>query len=208
MADRWLVTGRGQLRMELRPFMNRLLPVFAAICSGLAISACSINNSSNIREALGIDKTPPDEFAVVTKAPLVVPPNYDLRPPKEGAEPLNRTDPRLAARETTFGSSGRPRDISRGEAALLGKAGADSASPEIRSKLNRESAALAKKDEKLTSKVLFWQKKPEDGAVIDPKAEAARIEANKAAGKTVTAGKTKMLNCRNKSSTDNVDCKQ
>lgn len=184
------------------------IPALLTICLlGFAVSACSINSGSNLREALGIDKRAPDEFSVVTKAPLVVPPNYDLRPPKEGAPPLNRTDPRLAARETTFGSSGKARDVSRGEAALIGAAGANQATPDIRNQLNRESENLAKKDKKLTSKVLFWQKAPKDGAVLDPKAEAARLKANKSAGKQANVGKTKMLNCRNKSSTDNVDCK-
>ena len=187
--------------------MNRALPVFAALLAGLALSACSVNSGTGLREALGIDKNPPDEFSVVTKSPLVVPPNYDLRPPEEGAPPLNRTDPRLAARETTFGSAGKSREVSRGEAALIGAAGADNASPEIRSKLNRESKDIAKKDKKLASKVLFWQKKPKEGAVIDAKAEAERIKAARASGKSISDGKTKMLNCANKSSTDSVECK-
>ena len=167
--------SKGYLNMQPELSFRRLCALFAIGFFGLVLSACSINKNSGIREALGIDKRPPDEFAVVTKAPLVVPPNYDLRPPKEGAAPLNRTDPRLAARETTFGSRGKSRDLSRGEAALIGAAGADNARPEIRTELNRESEALAKKDKKLTSKVLFWQKPPKQGVVIDPKAEAARI---------------------------------
>lgn len=193
--------------MRLGLSLKRLLVLVNLCLFGFVLSACSVNSGTNFREALGIDKRPPDEFSVVTKAPLVVPPNYDLRPPKEGAEPLNRIDPRLAAREAAFGSAAKSSDASRGEAALLGAAGASSASPDIRNKLNRESASLAKKDKKLTSKVLFWQKKAEDGAVVDPKAEAARIKANKAAGKQVNAGKIKMINCRNKSATDSVDCK-
>lgn len=193
--------------MTLERATNRALPVFAALLAGLTLSACSINSGTGMREALGIDKNPPDEFSVVTKSPLVVPPNYDLRPPEEGAPPLNRTDPRLAARETTFGSAGKSREISRGEAALIGAAGADNASPDIRNKLNREAKDIAKKDKKLASKVLFWQKKPEQGAVIDAKAESARIKAARASGKAVNTGKTKMLNCDSKSSNDSVDCK-
>jgi hypothetical protein len=44
----------------------------------------------SIREAAGVTKEPPDEFAVVTKAPLVMPPDYNLRPPKPGAAPTNQ----------------------------------------------------------------------------------------------------------------------
>jgi hypothetical protein len=51
----------------------------------------------SIREAAGITKEPPDEFAVVTKAPLVIPPDYNLRPPKPGAAPTNQVPRRPRA---------------------------------------------------------------------------------------------------------------
>ena len=34
---------------------------------------------------MGIERTGPDEFAVESRAPLVVPPDFDLRPPQPGA---------------------------------------------------------------------------------------------------------------------------
>ena len=36
-------------------------------------------------DALGMGKRSPDEFAVVKRAPLIVPPDFDLRPPEPGA---------------------------------------------------------------------------------------------------------------------------
>jgi hypothetical protein len=38
-----------------------------------------------VQDALGMGKRAPDEFAVVKRAPLIVPPDYDLRPPDPGA---------------------------------------------------------------------------------------------------------------------------
>ena len=35
---------------------------------------------SNLREMAGLQKKSPDEFAVTTKAPLVIPPDFNLRP--------------------------------------------------------------------------------------------------------------------------------
>ena len=38
-----------------------------------------------MRRALGIDQGGPDEFAVESRAPLTIPPDFDLRPPQPGA---------------------------------------------------------------------------------------------------------------------------
>ncbi len=181
------------------------------IVTGFAVAGCSIGTKGkgSLRETLGLDKNAPDEFAVVTKAPLVVPPNYDLRPPQKGAPPLSRVDPRLAARESVFGGTGgRSKGASRGESALLDKIGTGRADPDIRRTLNKENASLAEKDKKLTSKVLFWQKGRKRGAVIDARAEAARLKANKKHGKPVTEGATTMVNCDGKkSASSDLNCK-
>ena len=181
------------------------------IAMGFGVAGCSIGTKGkgSLRETLGLDKNAPDEFAVVTKAPLVVPPNYDLRPPQKGAPPLSRVDPRLAARDSVLGGSGgQARGASRGESALLGEIGTANADPNIRRTLNTENETLAEKDKKLTSKVLFWQKKRERGAIIDARAEAARIKANKKQGKAITDGATTMINCDNKkTASPDLNCK-
>jgi hypothetical protein len=48
----------------------------------LPISGCS---RGSVQDALGMSKRAPDEFAVVRRAPLIMPPDYDLRPPDPGA---------------------------------------------------------------------------------------------------------------------------
>ena len=40
---------------------------------------------SDFRQAIGMDRVGPDEFAVESRAPLTIPPDYDLRPPQAGA---------------------------------------------------------------------------------------------------------------------------
>src|ERR1041385_1973292 len=52
----------------------------ACTCSSLILSGCG-----ELRTAMGIERTGPDEFAVESRAPLVVPPDFDLRPPQPGA---------------------------------------------------------------------------------------------------------------------------
>jgi hypothetical protein len=40
---------------------------------------------TDLRRAIGMDRVGPDEFAVESRAPLTIPPEFDLRPPQPGA---------------------------------------------------------------------------------------------------------------------------
>ena len=62
------------------PDFMRTRLILTAVAALLATSACS----SGVRQALGAEKATPDEFRVVTIAPLSVPPEYNLRPPEPG----------------------------------------------------------------------------------------------------------------------------
>jgi len=44
-----------------------------------------LQGCSDFRRAIGLDRTGPDEFAVESRAPLTIPPDFDLRPPQPGA---------------------------------------------------------------------------------------------------------------------------
>jgi hypothetical protein len=58
---------------------HRLLSVIGCLVAGMLLSACS-----NWKQSLGIEPTPPDEFAVESRAPLTIPPDFNLRPPAPG----------------------------------------------------------------------------------------------------------------------------
>ena len=49
----------------------------------------TLSGCGGLKDALGANKYPPDEFAVVSKRALVIPPDYNLRPP--GPNPSRRT---------------------------------------------------------------------------------------------------------------------
>src|SRR5437764_602826 len=55
----------------------------------LAVACLSLTSvlpaCTDFRRALGMDRVGPDEFAVESRAPLTIPPDYDLRPPQPGA---------------------------------------------------------------------------------------------------------------------------
>jgi DUF3035 family protein len=64
------------------PSTSASMKVAAIACAGFVLVGCQA-----LRQALGIHKSSPNEFAVVSHAPLVVPPDLTLRPPRPGALP-------------------------------------------------------------------------------------------------------------------------
>jgi Protein of unknown function (DUF3035) len=40
---------------------------------------------TDLKRSIGLEKTSPDEFAVESRAPLTIPPDFELRPPQPGA---------------------------------------------------------------------------------------------------------------------------
>ncbi|MGH6945318.1 MAG: DUF3035 domain-containing protein, partial [Geminicoccaceae bacterium] len=79
----------------------RSLWIGALALALLALGGCA---RGTVQSALGMDKRAPDEFLVVRRAPLIVPPDFDLRPPRPGAtQPVNTADDRTLAALT-----GRP----------------------------------------------------------------------------------------------------
>jgi hypothetical protein len=72
----------------------------------------------------------PDEFAVARQAPLVVPPDFALVPPRPGEPSPATADSRSQALQALFGG---PAPRSAVENQVLGAAGSDDADPGARS---------------------------------------------------------------------------
>ena len=158
--------------------------------------ALMLAGCQSIREAAGITKEPPDEFAVVTKAPLVIPPDFNLRPPKPGASPTNQVDPTTAAQIALTGddpkliAAGMPKTYSDEEKLLLAKAGAASADHSVRQQIQADNKQMEASYESFTDKVLFRGPEPDQGKPVDANAEAERISDAKAQGNPTTAPAT------------------
>lgn len=148
------------------------------------------------REAMGLNKKSPDEFAVVTRAPLVLPPEFGLRPPQPGAPRPQEVQARDRAQAALGGAGGLTQQAggptssqrSAGEAALLQQARATNADPDIRRKVNDEFTQLAERDQSFVNRLVFWQKPEQPGLAVDPVKETQRLRENAATGKPVTAG--------------------
>ncbi len=169
------------------------LPRFGAAAAVLA-AALALGGCGNVRESLGLVRQSPDEFTVVAKAPLVLPPDFGLRPPIPGAPPITQAvDPQAQALAALGNPGGRAAagtpapvraDLTVGENALLGAAGTAVAEPGIRARVDLEARQLAERDRNAVEALLFWQN-PQKNPALDPIAEAARLRAQ---GQPATGG--------------------
>ena len=57
------------------------------------VVAAALVGCGGVRDQLGLTKKPPDEFTVVSKPPLVIPPNFNLRPPLTGTTATGEPQP-------------------------------------------------------------------------------------------------------------------
>ena len=166
--------------MEFLRFMSvKRVIVASAILTATALSGCQ-----SAQRALGVAKVTPDEFRVVTKAPLVVPPDYALRPPAPGKPRPQELQPESAARNALLGQR-EAQDRSDGEKLLVSKAGGEKADPLVRFVVDDEFGDIAHKDKSFADRVMFWRKDPAPAAkgegldnstsVVDAAAEKQRI---------------------------------
>jgi len=165
--------------------------ILLAILTVFTLTACE-----GAREAIGIGKQSPDEFAVVTRAPLSMPPDFGLRPPRPGTERPQEEAVKDTARGLLVKSSGsaalkqRSSDVSKGESALLARAGATNPDPAIRRTINRESSILATENDSFVDRLIFWQDSPPPGTLVDAAAEQKRLRENAGLGDAPTKGRT------------------
>ena len=156
----------------------------------LSACAAALMGCQSIKDAAGLGKQGPDEFAVVTKQPLVIPPEYNLRPPRDGAPPTNQVQPTDSAQSALFDTDPAAAaklvqgDFSQAEKLLLAQANAASTDPSIRQEVASDGRAMEPSDDDFTQKVLFWQDKPVPGTPVDAETEDKRIQHQKAAGKS------------------------
>lgn len=152
----------------------------------LAAMACSLMACQSIRDAAGLTKQPPDEFAVVTKAPLIIPPDYNLHPPKPGAPPLNQVAPTTAAQEALYSddpsaiANAISGNYSQGEKLLLANTGGAVADPSIRRTIASDNTKAEDTDPSLTDQLLFGDSTDTSSdKAVNAAAEQARLEAAK-----------------------------
>ena len=101
--------------------MRKVMVATSLVVMGAILSACSL--FSGIRDR-------PDEFLVSRSAPLVIPPDFALTPPRPGEPAARGADSSTQAQQAMFGG---PAPRSAAETALVNQADPESARAGIRS---------------------------------------------------------------------------
>lgn len=120
-------------------------PFKMGIATAVLIVAVLISGCSQLQSITGKGKNPPDEFAVVKRPPLIVPPEFELAPPDPG-EP---TPQDLASAAETLRALFPDREgvvpvPSKGEESLLRNIEAGSL-PKIRSEVGNVNTPVVEK---------------------------------------------------------------
>ncbi len=183
-------------------FRINLSRVVCLAAAALALSACE-----NVRSELGLTKQSPDEFRVVSRAPLSLPPEFTLRPPEPGTVRPQEGSPKDQAKRAVFRAEAPGETLderipadgrSVGERSLLMAAGADKAEPGIRQIVDRETGRLNEESESFVNDLVFWRNEPPPGEIIDAEGEAQRLRENAALGRSVTSGETPTIERKDK----------
>lgn len=145
-------------------------------------AAASLTACASASKRLGLTTTAPNEFNILTKAPLVVPPEYNLLPPRIGESSAENNYSQAAARQALIGDVDST-EPTRGEIVLMTKAGVGQANQEVRLEIDGENS-VERKTDGFSSRILFWKDgavQLPDGSPLDPEVEAKRLESIKKA---------------------------
>jgi hypothetical protein len=192
-----------------------------AIVPLLLLTACG---QGTVQSALGMGKRAPDEFSVVSRAPLILPPDYGLRPPGAGESRPGVDTPAEQARASLTGgesASMTARDLqqpartdsamvsaafdegaragSSGEHALVAEATTAPVDPQIRRRIAEENMQLAEVEQALFTRLVKWTEPNTLSVAVDPVAETERLRNNKAEGKPATEGESPVITQRRQS---------
>ncbi|MGL6042874.1 MAG: DUF3035 domain-containing protein [Sandaracinobacteroides sp.] len=105
-----------------------MLKVFLLIGAAATVASCASDDIA--------DRKRPDEFAIGKQAPLVIPPDYTLAPPRPGSPRPIGSDSQQQALETLFGPGVQLPPKSEIENKLLSDARATRTDPAIRSSVD------------------------------------------------------------------------
>lgn len=157
------------------------------LVAALGAATLPLGGCDSFNRAIGKTRVIPDEFQVVSNAPLAIPPDYALRPPRVGNGP-EQSNPTDQARETVFRAgdtaaaqqqaAAAPRaNLSAGEQDLLRQAGAAGAPSDIRQTVDADPTEGVPFDRSLVDKLLFWSgpTTPVSTDTLNPGQEASRI---------------------------------
>lgn len=182
--------------------MTRFLMLPAALAALVLVTGCS-----SVKRELGVGRNSPDEFAVVKRAPLTLPPEYSLRPPSADYLPP-ASEVTQQARSVLMGNNTSLYTGGTAEEAFMNRTGVQQADPEIRGAINRDNGYIALQNRTMADRLIFWGENEPDpnklpASVVDAEAETERLKKNKEDGKAVNDGNVPVIE-KQKSAFDKI----
>lgn len=168
-----------------------------ALLVGSALILLGGCSSDRLARTFGLTRDAPDEYTVTTRAPLSMPPDYNLRPPRPGAVRPQEQSERQQAQEALVPQTALDApttSASVGQAALMQEAG-PAAPSDIRRRIDQD-ARYAADDESFIDKVLYWRKPDTQHVQVDAQKESQRLRQNAALGEGPDVGETPIIQQR------------
>lgn len=151
--------------------MSKPVALMVVLAAATAASGCS-----SFSRAIGASRSSPDEFRVMTHAPLTLPPDYNLRPPRPGEARPGEADPSTEARTALFGDNVGAA-ASQGERSFVAAAGAATAQDNIREQIDYEAQGVVRRNEGFVNRVLsFGGSSAAPAAPLNAEDEQRRLE--------------------------------
>lgn len=178
-------------------FRGRLSAACLLTALALPLAGCG---GDGLARTFGLVRDAPDEFTVTTRAPLSMPPDFGLRPPRPGApRPQEQSEQKQAEEalvpQTALATS--QAGVSPGQAALIQQAGPQ-VSDAIRQRVDSDAHAAEAANNGFMDKLLFWRRPPPAGITVDPAKEAQRLREDAALGQSPDVGDTPIIQPRKK----------
>ncbi len=204
------IFGYMKLFQHKKIIKTSLQNIFVILFATAMVSACG---DTTVRENLGLVRTPPDEFKVVSRAPLTVPKEFFLYPPDEAAERAEvAKSGNSTARDAIFGNDNAPNDDylshyqsktpnvadaaienvnsseipSNAESSLLQKMNVVERGDDIRQILRTENDATTAKEDDFLEQLRTPIKTSEP--IVDADKERTRLKQNKDSNKPINSG--------------------
>ncbi|MGD9816951.1 MAG: DUF3035 domain-containing protein [Hyphomonadaceae bacterium] len=163
--------------------MTKPIALLAVLAAATAATGCA-----SVQRAIGATKVTPDEFRVVTQAPLTLPPDYNLRPPRPGEPRPQELEPDAEARAALFGQDVGA-NASQGERTFVAAAGAEAADPNIRDTIDFEAQSVVRRNEGFVNRLLaFAGSGAPVAAPLNPEDEQRRLEDEEAIRRSTGGG--------------------
>jgi len=145
--------------------------------------AVGLSGCSDFRQAIGTEKSAPDEFEVVIRPPLSLPPDFAARPQADDTSEIAALAPakRINATDLLRSRSGK---ATRFEDIFA----FDKIEDDIRAKIDEETAGVIY-ERRLPFQIIFGGL-PNVGPVVDKMAEDSRIRRNRLQQKALNEGAT------------------